>query len=133
MHLLGETHALDLARGLVEKARFLAAVRTHHARDGAFAPPQVRTQRHVFEHAHIGKNVDVLECTANPATGNELRGAIRDALASELYLTRGWPQHTRHQIEYGALAGAVGADEADDLAGTHIEAHVVHRDKPAEL
>src|SRR5438105_14872475 len=35
-------------------------------------------------------------------------------------------------MEHGRLAGAVGADEADDLAGLDAEAEAIHRGEAAE-
>ena len=41
-------------------------------------------------------------------------------------------QHARNQIERRGLAGAVGTEQADDLAGLHREVDGIDRDQPAE-
>ena len=41
-------------------------------------------------------------------------------------------QHAGHQVEHRALAGAVRADQAQDLAGAHRERQVVDRHQAAE-
>ena len=86
---------------------------------------QVRAQRHVLQHGHGGLHVDVLEGAADAAAGDGLRRAARDALAPEGDLAGGGGQHARHQVEDRALAGTVGADQRDDLAG--VERRSSHR------
>ena len=41
-------------------------------------------------------------------------------------------QHAGDQIERRGLAGAVGTEQADDLAALHREVDVIDRDQPAE-
>ena len=41
-------------------------------------------------------------------------------------------QRSGQQVEHGALAGAVGPDQAENFAGRKIEAHLVDGDQPAE-
>ena len=44
-----------------QQALFFGAVQPQHGRRRAFAAAQVRAQRHVFEHRHVGNHLDVLE------------------------------------------------------------------------
>jgi hypothetical protein len=43
-------------------------------------------------------------------------------LAPDEHLPRPWPQDAVDEIEQGALAAAVGANDADEVAGGHLEA-----------
>ncbi|MNR08512.1 hypothetical protein D3C85_1246740 [compost metagenome] len=48
-----------------------------------------------------------------------------DALATEQHLAGSRGVDARELVEQGALAGAVGADQGEDLAGAHLQVHVV--------
>ena len=133
VHVRGKTHTLDLARGLIEQARFLTPIEARHARKGAAAPTQMRAEGDILQDAHAGQDVDMLKGAPNATARDELGGPPRNTLAPEFDLSRRRPQDARHQIEDGALAGAVGADEADDLARAHVETDIVDGDQAAEF
>ena len=56
--------------------------------DGALGAAQMRAERHVLQHAHVGQHIDVLEGAADAAARDDLRGPAGDALALEVDLAR---------------------------------------------
>jgi hypothetical protein len=59
-------------------------------------------------------------------------GAARGRLAEQPQLAGGRGQQPEQQPDQGGLAGAVGADQADDLAGGDVEVDAVDRQQLAE-
>ncbi len=59
------------------------------------------------------------------------RPAERDVLAGDTHVAAG-PHEPAHGVQERRLPGAVGADEADDLAREHVERHVVDGDDAPE-
>src|SRR3546814_7755151 len=86
----------------------------------------------VFQHAHVGEQADGLECATNSGLGDFMRRQPGDVLAVPTDVPVGWLIDARNHVEYGRLAGAIGADEPDNLAGTHLEAKIVNRAQAAK-
>src|SRR5437667_263512 len=61
------------------------------------------------------------------------RRLIPQRLLPEHDFARGQGEQSRDQVDGGALAGAVGADQADDLAFVHREVEPVERAHAAEI
>src|SRR3546814_16282959 len=55
-----------------------------------------------------------------------------DVLAVPTDVPVGWLIDARNHVEYGRLAGAIGADEPDNLAGPHLEAKIINRAQAAK-
>src|SRR5262249_4077553 len=53
-------------------------------------------------------------------------------MTEQLRPSAGWRQKTRQHFHRGRLAAAVRAEEAEDLAATNAEAHMVHGREIAE-
>ena len=133
-HLVAEADALDLARGLGEQLRLLGAVEPQHARERAGAAAQMRAERDVLEHGHVGHQLDVLEGARDAAARRRPAAAAPSTLLAEHRdVAAGRRQHAGDQVEGRALAGAVRADQPDDLARADVEDDVVDRDQAAEL
>ena len=130
--LVAEPDTLDLPRGFREQPCLVGAVEPQHAGDGAGLPTQMRADRHVFQHGHVGYQLDVLEGARNAEADDLLRRRIVDMLAEEGDGAAGRGQHARDQVEGRALAGAVGADQCHDFSGLHVEADVIDRDHAAK-
>jgi hypothetical protein len=108
--------ALQLALGLAEQRALLGAVDAQHGRDGALASAQVRAQRHVLQHRHVGHHLHVLEGARHAALRDLPRAQpSADGLAPEAHRAARERQHAGHQVEGGRLARAVRPDQADDL------------------
>ena len=102
------------------------------------APRRSSSSAHADRGEHVLENGELAERT------NDLKGAsdaeprdpvglqLLDRLALEDDLARGARDRTAEQVEECRLAGAVRADHAEDLAGTHLEADVVHRGQAGE-
>ena len=93
----------------------------------------MRPERHVLEDRHTRKQLDVLECAADAAPGDLARQLAVDALTHESDRARRERGHARDEVECGAFACAVRADQADDLSGAQRETEVIDRDKATEL
>jgi hypothetical protein len=86
----------------------------------------------VLEDGHRAEQLDVLEGARDPALDDSVRRRPQQGLAVERDLARVGPVQTSDQVEHRRLAGAVGADQADDFPLGHVEADVVDGHDPAE-
>ncbi len=99
----------------------------------ATAPQRMQgSQADVVAHRHALREAAVLEGShqSHPA---DRRGGLPRALLAE-YLQRagrGLVEAADH-VERGALARAVGTDQAEDLAGTYFEVELVDGHQPTE-
>ncbi|MNI31721.1 hypothetical protein D3C73_856110 [compost metagenome] len=117
----------------MQQLRFTGAIRMQGTRQHAHVGTQVRAQRHVFQHGHARQQLHVLEGAADTQLGDLARRAVVDALAHERDLAARHRQHAADQVEGGALAGAVGANQAHDFTRADFERDVVDSDQPAEF
>ena len=131
--LVAEADALDLARGFRQQFRLVGAVEPEHAGDRAGMAAQMRADRDVLQHGHVGHQLDVLEGAGDAELDDLLRRRVVDLVAEHRDRAAGRRQHAGDQVEGGALAGAVGADQRHDLAGLDVEGDVVDGDHAAEL
>ena len=131
--LVGEADALDLARRFRQQSRLIGAIEPEHAGDRAGVAAQMRADRDVLQHGHVGHQLDVLEGPGDAELCHLLRRRVVDLLAEHRDRAAGGGQHAGDQVEGRALAGAVGADQRDDLAGLDVEGNVVDGDHAAEL
>src|SRR5687768_1976059 len=98
----------------------------------AVAAPGLRTDLHVVEHGERRPERDVLEGARDPALDDSVHRRAEQIVAVEDDAALvGFVQAGDH-VERGRLPGAVGADQADDLAGGDVEGHAVERDDAAE-
>jgi hypothetical protein len=114
----------------------LLATDARRAHDRAEQPAfqaGVHADEHVLERRHVLEEADVLERPADAALGDRVRRHTGHVLAVEDDLAGGGLVHAREHVEERRLAGAVRADQADDLAPRDREVDVVGRDEPAEL
>src|SRR5439155_25761795 len=86
----------------------------------------------VVLNAQRGKDARLLECADDPAPGDrrgpearERGTVVRDAAA-------GGPEIAGDRVERGGLAGTVGADDAGNRAGAHLEGDALERGHAAE-
>src|SRR5215813_6588873 len=63
---------------------------------------------------------------------HHVRGQPADFLAGEADRARGRLQVARDQVEGRAFAGAVGPNQAKDLALAHVEGHLIDRQESSE-
>ena len=95
---------------------------------GAAVPPD----HDVLAHGHGAEEGEVLEGSADAEIGDAVgrRPQQRAALEEDVALVRG--VEAAEAIEKGGLAGAVGADQADDLPLVDVEGDAVESDDAAE-
>ena len=93
----------------------------------------MRADRDVLQHGHVGHQLDMLEGSGDAELCHFLRRRVVDVAAEHGDGAAGSGEHAGDQVEGGALAGAVGADQGDDLARPHVEGNIVDGDHPAEL
>ena len=89
------------------------------------APAVIAGQRHVLEHAEPVKRPRDLEGAADAAIDDAVRSHARDLRTVEQDRSRRRHQRARQHVEDRALAGAVRADQAENLALLHPERHVI--------
>ena len=131
-HAIGQADAFELALRLGKQLALFGAVAPEHRAQRALTRTQVAADSNVLEHRHLRDQLHVLKGAREPAPRDLARRQAIDALAAKVHFAAAQRQQTRYEVEGGALAGAVGADQADDLAGAHTEAHVVDGEQAAK-
>ena len=86
----------------------------------------------VVHHREIRKQRDVLEGAADADLGDPVRRPRQDARAFHQDVAGRRLIEPGEAVEQRGLAGAVRADQAEDLALVHVEGHAVQRDDAAE-
>src|SRR5690606_14135966 len=82
---------------------------------------QVLDGRHAIEQAHM------LEGAHHAPPGDLVAGETVDGLATETDGTARRPVEAADAVEHRGLAGAVGADDGQDLAVADVERHAIDR------
>src|SRR5207245_1147927 len=83
----------------------------------------VATDLHVVEDAHAPEQGDVLERARDPQLGPLVRLQTRDVAAVEHDPSARGRVDAADAVEDARLAGAVGADDGEKVAGIDLEAH----------
>ena len=84
-----------------------------------------RADDHVVGDRHSAKRLDDLERTPDAAAAEHARPLARDVDALERDRARVGRDEAVQEIEQRRFAGAVRADDAEDLAAAHVEADAV--------
>jgi len=108
---------LRQSQGILEEARRADAVATH---------------LDVVEDRHVVEQGDVLERPADPDLGNGVPRLVEDGPPLELNIAAVGRVETAQAVEQGRLAGAVGTDQAGDLARKDVEGYAIEGDDTAE-
>ena len=130
--LFGEADALQLLESLELRRFFFAAIEPHRAGEKSRACARIRPQQRIVEQRHVRPQFHVLERACDASGGDVTRRQFRHVVIQEHDppgVRFGGPGD---QIEKRAFAGSVRSDQAQDLAGLHLEAHVVHGGERAE-
>ena len=93
-----------------------------HTRSGM----HVAADENVLDHRAVLEQRQVLEGAADAQAREIRRPFTRDVGAVKNDAAARRPQHAADEIEQRCLAGAIGADDAADLAARHVEADVGH-------
>jgi hypothetical protein len=87
--------------------------------------------KQILQHAHLRKQLAVLEGTRNTETCDMVRRLAGDALAAKPNATFSMIEAT-DAIECAGLAGAVRADQGEQFAAFDGKRHIVEYDETAE-
>ena len=87
----------------------------------------------VLPHREVREEADVLEGPGDAGPQGDVGRAVGDLRPLEPDAPRGGREHPADEVDGGALAGAVGADEPEDLPLLHGHVEAVHRPHPAEV
>src|ERR1700688_1537179 len=94
-------------------------------------PTEERPDHDVGEDGKILERPDDLMRRDDTQPADGAREAAGDTLPGEQYLAAAWPHDPGDQPKERRLSGAVGADQAEDLAGLHGEIDVADGDESA--
>src|SRR5213594_283190 len=92
----------------------------------------VDADHHVLEHGERREQREVLEGAADAEVGDAVRRQRQQRAVAEADVPPLWRVEPAQAVEQRRLAGAVGADEPDDLALGHVEGDAVERDDASE-
>ena len=129
---VAEADAIELPLRLAEDARLFGAIEPQPGGDEARPRARMSAERDVVEQAHVRAQLDVLERARHAEPRDVPLRLPGHVVAEELHAAGGHRQRAGDEVEHRRLAGAVGTDQADDLARAHVEADVVDRDQAAE-
>src|SRR5690349_21818830 len=87
----------------------------------------------VLAHRELGENLQELEGAAHPEPVEVARPHAGDGAAVDVYVAGSRRELAENAVEQGRLAAAVRADDAEDLAGAHLERDARHRGDAAEM
>ena len=89
-----------------------------------------------LELAQVGQHLDDLAAAVQPALLGQVADPVQvgplHRVAEDRHVTRVGPVDVQQHADQRGLAGAVGAEQPEDLAGVHLQAHVAHRAHIAE-
>src|SRR5262245_39976729 len=93
----------------------------------------VQPDQHILEHAVVLKDACTLERSDQAEAGDFVRfEAVQQGSAIADLASRGL-EESGEDVESGGLAGAIRADQADDLAVANREVQIGNGDEPAEM
>ena len=132
-HLFAQSFLLGLYRSRSQQRQSQFQQRTdQRCRRPDGAQPRMRADQDVLHHAEIAEDTAKLE-RARDATGRQfLRRKTGDDLPIETDLAGIGPVEPGHEIEQRGLAGAVRADDADQIALGEVEIDAVDGGQSAE-
>src|SRR5215472_9943814 len=74
----------------------------------------------------------MLKNNSDAGARNAMRRPTTNVLAFQLHETRIGTLNPHDQLHHSGFAGSIGADNAQDLTGSDIEAQILHRDQAAK-
>jgi hypothetical protein len=86
----------------------------------------------VLQGGHVGEQADVLESPGEPPRHDLVRLEALHRRSGQENLAGGHRIQPGHAVEQGGLAGAVGADQAVDLALAHAQGNIVQGGEAAK-
>ena len=90
-------------------------------REKAALQSAVPADEQIVEHAKMGQQFAVLEGARDATPGDRVRWLARDALAGEEHVARAGTVDAADAVQHASLAGAVRADEREELTSLDCE------------
>ena len=109
------------------------ARREQHLAEDVGLRAAVAADQQVVQHRGVLEQLDVLEGAGDAASRRWCGGDAGDVLALENEAAAGRLVDAADEVEDRGLAGAVGADDGEDLALLHVEGDPVDRADAAEV
>ena len=78
-----------------------------------------------LQHGQLGEDLDELEAPGEPEPRQPYGAGTPDVVPLEAHRAGAWLYEAREHVDQGRLAGAVRADDRDELAGLDAERHAV--------
>ena len=129
-----QADALDLTVGFREQVRLVGTVEAEDAGASTPARPRRCAPSATFSSTVMsGTSLTCWKVRATPAADVACGGELPTLTPRAVIVPPVVVRDAGDQVEGRALAGAVGSDQGDDLAGLHVEGHVVDRNEAAEL
>ena len=136
----GHLHALELGQGQGVAGGVCHIGKAHPLQHGIgrvpglgrFGVADIGPHHHVLQHGEVAEGLADLIGPADAHLAHLVRLGVVDELAVIVELALGHGQGAGEHVEQGGLAGAVGADEAQDLIFMEDDVHVVHCHQAAE-
>ena len=127
-----------VAHALLDRAAMGLFVGAHAGQEQQFLPElrggvTMPADQQIAQHGRVLEQFDVLERAGDAEAGDLVRRLLGDVLVIEEDLARRRRVDPRDQVEDRALAGAIGADDREDLALLHGEADRIDRLEAAEV
>jgi len=92
----------------------------------------VARDEEVFDDAHAGEELGMLEGAGNTGACNGVRPVAGDGVAVKQDLAARGAVQPADTVEHARLAGAVRADQGEQLAGPRLEGYVLQDLQSAE-
>ena len=99
----------------------LEGLSLHQRPEHQLAGPAVLSHHDVLEDRHVGEQPHVLEGAGDAQRRHDAGIEADNRIALEKNFTLGGGHQAGNQVKEGGLAGAVGTDDADDLALINVE------------
>ncbi len=129
---VGQGQGRGLLVALAEQIELREHLMSARTRLRQLAPVQQRAHDHVVLDRQAGKRAHQLEGAADATPAHRVRREPIDALVPERDGALIGGEHPGDDVEQRGLARAVGADDGEDRALGHAEAHPVDREQAAE-
>src|SRR5262249_6318731 len=131
---VGKTDQLQQCFGPASRLTLLRPWRGQpdHAAHEAARRPHVTRDHHVLKGRELAEQANVLKRARDAEGGDAVRRQACDVAALVAQAAGRGRGEAGDEVEQRRLAGAVGPDQAEELAAGHGEGHPAHRDDAAE-
>ena len=132
--VFAQAHEVQPLGGMADGLGFGTTVgrQTQQACQQAALHLGVLGHKQVFQYGELLEEAHVLEGAHQAVTGHLMAGLARDLVAIQPDAAPGGPVEPADAVEDGGLAGAVGADDGEDLVGGDRQRHAIDGQQAAK-